>query len=453
MGCLQSIKAGVPGCLLCVDCALRPGPDSADTTRVTELDPNDTNLDTSRIDLLCELGRFDQAAAAAVRLVHAEPENVLALTLLAVALHGLGDHAGSLTAADRAIALEPESEWPVRVSALALEGLGRPASALERIRWAIAVAPDGWAGHALLAHRLSQKRSTRREAVAAGHRAVSLAPHEPGAYRALAEALRAAGRRREAEECLRQALALQPNDWSAQNDLVRLQMQGRSRTVSGLTDAAQGFAQIVAQDPRNEVSSYNLGLVLRKMLFVASAIVFFDGFSVMRAVMDSDGLVARLAPVLVLVVPVVLAIRLVRPLSPRLRAELMRTARSPRLAVPLVLDGLAAVLIVAAAIVPAGARGGCAMGAAMGALLAGLFMTAAGEHYKRQAPGPLKPHHRVDTGVIAVGILVSGFFALFLVPAAIADPSPVSVGFAAAFAAATGLQIRAVVRRARAKRR
>jgi tetratricopeptide (TPR) repeat protein/tRNA A-37 threonylcarbamoyl transferase component Bud32 len=105
---------------------------------------------------------------------------------------------------------------------------------------AIASRPDNAQAWVLLALQLrGQERQDER--IAAGRRAVALAPHLAGPYTALGNALRAKGQIADAAAAYRQAIALQPLGWTYQTLGILLWQEGQTHdeAIAVLRKAAQ----------------------------------------------------------------------------------------------------------------------------------------------------------------------------------------------------------------------
>ncbi len=94
-------------------------------------------------------------------------------------------------------------------------------------RQAVTLAPLQWQGHSQLAYALREQRDTRKEAVRAGSRAVTLAPNEPRAQVSLGWAQASAGHKPEAEAAFRQALRLDPDNAPASQGTRESRSQAR----------------------------------------------------------------------------------------------------------------------------------------------------------------------------------------------------------------------------------
>jgi tetratricopeptide (TPR) repeat protein len=218
---------------------------------------------------LCGLRRYEEAAAAVASVIASDPENYRAWALLSQAKLGMGQHNDALNAARRTQAASPDQEWAYRLASIALRGLGRPRAAADAASEAIRLAPHGWSGYVQLAHSFIRMGDRPREACRIADRAVALAPHEPEAHNCQGTAALAAGDRKEAAAAFKRALALDPQNAVAHNELARTHL-GRGRFSNmrpwRLASAARGFAAAAGMDPRLEVSRGNVDVVLRTFI-------------------------------------------------------------------------------------------------------------------------------------------------------------------------------------------
>ena len=181
-----------------------------------------------RARTLCELCRFGEAAAAVSAIISGEPRNWQAWCLMARAQIGQEQRAAGLQAALAAASLAPDQALPRRLESLALNELARHEEAAEAAAQAVRIDPDEWRNHAELAQSLSHLKSRLDEAAQAARRAVELAPRRAEPYMAAGSVALAAGDREGAAELYARALAMDPQNGAAHNELVRLR-RGRTR--------------------------------------------------------------------------------------------------------------------------------------------------------------------------------------------------------------------------------
>jgi tetratricopeptide (TPR) repeat protein len=290
--------------------------------------------------------------------VASDPQSLEAWCLLSLAHLGSGEDEDALMAARTAVACEPNAEWPHRLASVALEKLGRHREAVNEARESVRLAPDLWQAFVQLAMVLSREKSGRKEALGAAREAVALAPHEADTHIALGVAAAAARKKAEANVAFNQALAIDPQNTVAHNELARLQLSTANLTrPSALGEAAGSFAAAVRSDPRADVSRRNFELVIRVFLSWVSYLVFLDAWLVGRAVSSSAGAGPRLLPVALLALPVVFAANFLRSLTPDLRRHVLRAAFGRGLLVPVALVATALALLLVGGVAPPSARG------------------------------------------------------------------------------------------------
>jgi tetratricopeptide (TPR) repeat protein len=301
-----------------------------------EADP--ISLEIERAATLIDLRRFEEAASSLHRLLGHDPDNGRGWCLLAQAQLSRDDSESALEAANRAVAVEPEFEWGHRLRSTALRETGDDRGAIAAAFEAVRLAPDEWQGYACLSRALAEVESRRDEAVAAAEHAVALAPTRSEAHLAAGDAFAGAGNREEADAAYRRALALDPQNAAAHNNLARVNMRtGRTRFL-GLGDAAAGFETAVRADPHGSVSTYNLEVTLRSFLAWLSYLIFIVAFVYWW--IPARPLVIGV----LLCVPAVFALRFVSRIGSGLRGHLFHSVTHGRLGVAAALQ-LVAVLV------------------------------------------------------------------------------------------------------------
>ena len=201
---------------------------------------------------LLDAHRPAEAADRARQAIAADPHDPEARCTLALALRDQGAVADALTAAEGALAVAPEYEWGHRLRATLLGQLGRRKEAVEAARTAVSLAPDLPHTWVTLADLLSEFPRGRKEAQQAAERARSLAPYETLGHIALSVVAIRRQRWRDAEEHSRAALAIDPEDADALNNLgVALLNQGKKK------EAVHYFASSSQLDPRDPTARNN----------------------------------------------------------------------------------------------------------------------------------------------------------------------------------------------------
>lgn len=118
-----------------------------------------TAVTVERASLLIEQGRFQEAQKCLGDALADDPENAIALSLLAHCLVGTKRHKEAAIVAGNAIALEPEYPFAHSVMARALEGQGKMSQAMDSIKCAIRLDPYEEEFHAILAtFHIAQKQ-------------------------------------------------------------------------------------------------------------------------------------------------------------------------------------------------------------------------------------------------------------------------------------------------------
>lgn len=318
-------------------------------------EPNDQLLALQRTSALCELRRFPEAIALASSIITRDPQNPHAWCLMAQAQLGQSKNTAALQAARAAISLAPERDWPQRLSSLALTRLGRHDQAARAAERAVRLAPDNAQAHALLAHALVRVGERPMDAELAAKRAVELGPNEVEPHIAAGVVAAAAGRRDDAADAFDRALAIDPQNSEAHNELARLDLRERgiaSTTPARLADAASGFATPVGADPRGETSRRNLDVGLGRFLKFTAYLILLDAYVARNAAVHSGTALSPLVPVLVLALPAAFALWFVGGLPTHLRSYVLQLAFAGRLRLVTGCEAIAVLLIVSTAVAP-----------------------------------------------------------------------------------------------------
>jgi Flp pilus assembly protein TadD len=381
--------------------------------------PMDGIAALDRASALCELRRWDDAAAQLRTILAADPDNEGGLCLMAQAQLGQAADEQALRTSLSAISLNPDNEWPHRLASRAFAGLGRDQEARAMARDAVRLAPNSAVCHINLAELLAKNRSDLGEASEAADRAVALAPTEAGSHIAVGIVAAADARNEEATAAIMRALALEPDSSRAHNELARLQLKtNRFGNAGGLAQAAAGFATALNTDPRAGVSRGNLDLVLH--LFVARIAygIFLIAVIASRVRSHSDAGFVHLVPALLLILPALFAARFVSRLAPPLRVYLTRQLHKPFIASALVCDAIAASALVVGAAVPQASQ--IAFWFAAGfSLLAGLTLRL---ETRRRFQWAINPTHEVPTTLFLVAGAVMWLVVLIAVYGALTIP-------------------------------
>jgi tetratricopeptide (TPR) repeat protein len=322
-----------------------------------------------RAEALIGLRRFGEAASALHRLLGQDPDNGSGWCLLAQAQLGRDDSEAALEAADRAVAVNPESAWAHRLRSASLTELGQSGAAVAAAYVAIKLAPDEWLGHVCLAQALGGLGSGRDGAVRAAMTAASLAPDESDAHLALGNALAAADKRADAEESFRRALALDPQNSAALNNLARAKMPRSRYRLAGLGDAAAGFQAAVQADPHGSVGSYNLEVTLRAFLARLSYLILILDYVIYWWLHVGSGLI-----VVLLGAPIVYGLLFVSRIGSGLRRHFLYTVTHGRVGVAAAIQLSAVIALLYVVVGPSTDRGGAAAVALALTLVARLIL-------------------------------------------------------------------------------
>ncbi len=195
-----------------------------------------------RLDVLLDIGRFDEALRQGHRLLAGGPNDPEVLTRVSLAHHGLGQHAEALDAAQRVVALLPNSAIGHICASEALVALKRIREAIAAARRAVHLEPGNMYAHAQLAEAASLRRRRRREAWAAATEAVELEPDVADAHATMGAVALRQGRHGAAEAAFLRALQLDPTNHAANHNLALLRVR-RGEFVEGAQDLGTTAAQ------------------------------------------------------------------------------------------------------------------------------------------------------------------------------------------------------------------
>jgi cytochrome c-type biogenesis protein CcmH/NrfG len=405
--------------------------------------PDATIVNLQRAGALCTLRRFDEAVTLLERVVASDAQDARGWCLMAQAKLGQRDPSAALRAARRAVAVDPELEWPHRLASIALNRLGLDEEAVQAAREAVRRDPNGASGHVRLAQALTLVKSRLDEAASVARRALKLAPHDPDVHVVAGAVAAAAGRREDAAAAFRRALALDPQNTAAQNELARLHL--RKRDPRGLASAARGFADVMRTSPHAHVSRRNLDVVMRTFLTWVAYFVLLDVLWVAGSGARSGHLASRMAPIALLAVPAVFAWRFTARVSGDLRAYLLRlpfVAGRIRLAAGL--EALAITGLIGAALASQPARRELVGVACLATLVAYYVLRSEARRAARgDQPGPPLGTRGLWllAGSLALGAVLS------LSDAFSTSARVVGIVWAIGFASGCAITIRAIARR------
>jgi Tfp pilus assembly protein PilF len=201
-------------------------------------------------NMLQSIGRPEQAVDSYRSALELQPEEAASHNNLAIALLAIGRPDEALTSARRAIELAPESPEAHSTLGNALLDLGQFEQAEDAYRGALALNP-GFAdalGNLAIALRLQGRAE---EAIGVAHRALELTPHSAATLVVLADAHADCGDFGQAEQRLRDAIAIEPDSPQAWAGLAHLRAM-RDSDAPWLSQALR----IAAKDnlaPRMEI--------------------------------------------------------------------------------------------------------------------------------------------------------------------------------------------------------
>jgi Flp pilus assembly protein TadD len=330
-------------------------------------------LDRARA--LIQVRRYGDAVAIARQAVGVDPSDARPWCVLAEAQIGMGDNPGALVSARQAIALSPDSATAYQLASVALNGTGQDGEAVYTARQAVRLTPDSWSALTRLARALVPVAHHPRELSEARElaiRAREMAPMEPHSHLTVG-AIEAAGDNREgAVAAYRRVLELDPDNHVAHNEIARLQLLENPRGFAprSLATAVNHFATAVQSAPDSAVSRRNIDVVVGIFLARSAYLIFLSAWATFF-LSGSSSTVARVIPILILVIPGVFASRFVTRLTPSLRVFIRRALLYPRHRLVAAAAEVAAIaLVVAAALIWSKDRPGLAVIAVAAAVLA-----------------------------------------------------------------------------------
>jgi Flp pilus assembly protein TadD len=221
-----------------------------------------SDVSTAHIEGLVDIGRYGEAITAAEQALASRPEDGRLLCLLAQAYLGSAQAPAALRAASSAAAQDPNSAWAQRLRSIAARLSGDPELGVAAARDAVRLAPYEWQSHLVLGSALLGLPGKRGvpEALSVAREATALGPEQTDCHALVGAALSAAGNPGGAEEAYRRALAIDPQNAPAINDLARISL-GRGSHA----DAAGGFRNALATDPSQRAARRNLEVVLQRV--------------------------------------------------------------------------------------------------------------------------------------------------------------------------------------------
>ena len=230
-----------------------------------------------RAMLLQDVGRHAEADVVLSGWLAKSPDDARALRQLAGLRADAGDYEGAKTAIDRAIATDPSNVHTHVLLSLITLRMGEVSRAREAAATAVKLEPQNSRAHMMLAQALSASPSLHDSAVNHARESVRLAPQSANAYEVLGLVLanRAQSEdrpikgllrwprdpdRTEARGAYREALRLEPGNWSVQANLAVLDIQDRRLSL--------GFSSLgstLAINPHHGTSAFNTDVLLIRL--------------------------------------------------------------------------------------------------------------------------------------------------------------------------------------------
>lgn len=283
---------------------------------------SDVDDDLRRAQALLEVGRVDEAAEILGRCLSSEPDSYVGHCLMANVESEREAWGPMLRSAQRAIAIRPEHEWGHRLSSIAHRHLLSPHTAVREAEEAVRLAPYSSQCYINLAncHLSMDGAGAAQSAYRAARKAVDLAPEEPAAHTTLGRAHAAADDSPSAQACYERALALDPLNSAARNNLAVEQLQAGRYTTAG-----RNLINALALDPHETMLQRNLLRSVHAWLLGRADIAALVWVGAWAADLVPDALVRRILYGLLaaaLVVGVVYAYR-------RLPTVMRRLVRRP----------------------------------------------------------------------------------------------------------------------------
>lgn len=300
---------------------------------------------------LVDLGRFDEARPMVGLLLAESPDDLELLGAMVRCARGLGDKENALAYSELMVAAAPDSEWGHRLLALSLAAIGRRQDGLEQAWVARRLQPNSWEPHQAVALIAVDIIGHRKEATKVAEDCVRLAPGVPEAHVTQGIVAERRGRNKQAVECYRRALGLDPQHEDALRRLANLEAQ--TNWVRG----ANTRTRLLGVDPTDRQTATQMHRVLRGVRFLLAFVVglalFVNVYSVTFPGADARNVLEVTA--LVLLVGVIPLVVQISRLEPRAR-RLVLGGASGRARAGAVLLGVGLALALAACAVPEAAR-------------------------------------------------------------------------------------------------
>jgi len=191
--------------------------------------------DVQRARALLEIGRWEHAQQELAEHLASQPQSVEGLCLLARCHQLAGRYGLMLESAEQAVAAAPDHEWPHRLRSIALGKLHRVAESVEAGQRAVDLSPNIWQTHVIHIDALLAQGSVEalRAAYRGARQAQQLAPEEPEVHNACGRLYQAISDPVAARACYGRALALDPQNSTARNNLAVVELRQGRATLAG----------------------------------------------------------------------------------------------------------------------------------------------------------------------------------------------------------------------------
>ena len=214
-------------------------------------------------------GRLPEAERIYRRIVQVDPGQPVALHLLGVVAHQMGNSENSIELILKALAIKPDYADAHSNLAIVFKDKGRLNEAAASHRAALAITPDAADVHNNLGAVLHDLGKLD-EAVASFRAALAITPDYAAAHNNLGNAFRGLGRMDEAAASYQAALAISPQSADMHNNLG-LAFHGQGR----LDEAAARYRAALAITPGHAEAHSNLGAALQDLGFLDEALVSY----------------------------------------------------------------------------------------------------------------------------------------------------------------------------------
>jgi Tfp pilus assembly protein PilF len=217
---------------------------AADLRKIVELDPNDVGAKLKFGRLLLAGGAFEQALKVANEAIDEEPKNVEAISLKAAILYKQKDTDAAIRTAEQALEIEPGNTGASTVLAATKYAQGDPQGALKILD---TIKPDNKndMGVMFLELNIFDRLGDVAQVEKVLRRFVEIYPQQPAFRAQLVRFLIANKRPDDAEKELRAVVAADPNDTTAELNLVVLLGQ-----IKGVAAAREELASRIAAGGR-----------------------------------------------------------------------------------------------------------------------------------------------------------------------------------------------------------